>query len=240
MDRYSRLSNVAALATAMAASVAWAGNGDIRIQFAPDQCQATIARLETRTLYVYAVLDGSTLDGITGVEYSMQFGSDNGPDPGWMFDERFVANSAVWLGSGSFSPPDHHVLEPRRNRGRGVNVAWATCQQGENRMVLVETVQVTNLEATQPLRVLVVDHDTPSNQFFRCPLATLCDAPYFTKVCLGDNVVPCVNPEGPSGPAAQCSTSSAAVIDPSGASANPCHPTAVKSSTWSGVKTLFR
>ena len=42
---------------------------------------------------------------------------------------------------------------------------------------------------TIPLRI--IQHDSPSNPMFRCPLLTTCDAPVFTKLCVGDDATPC-------------------------------------------------
>jgi hypothetical protein len=228
------------MVAALGCARAWAGDGNIRILFDPNRCAGNIPCGESRTIYVYAALEGATAGGITGVEYSIRLGMDGAPDPGWNFMEEF-APGAVVIGSGGFDPPDFNIIQPRFIRGRGVNVAWGTCRTGSDGLVLIETVQVTNTGCSEnELRLLVWSHDTPRNEFFRCPLATLCDAPYFTKVCLGDNVVPCVNPEGPNGPQAQCSTSGEAVINPLHNSQSPCAPTAVERTTWTGVKSLYR
>jgi len=225
---------------ALVGTSSWASDGAIRILFDPNRCAGSVPCGETRTLYVYAVLEGATANGITGVEYSVRLGLDGAPDEGWSFTEEFTPGT-VTVGSGAFDPPDFNIVQPRFVRGRGINLAWGSCQTGTDGLVLIETVQVTNAGcAESELRLLVWSHDTPRNQFFRCPLATLCDPPYFTKVCLGDNVVPCVNPEGPNGPSAMCSTSGEAVINPLHNSLSPCAPTAIEKTTWSGVKTLYR
>ena len=106
-------------------------------------------------------------------------------------------------------------------------------------MVLIETVRITD-EGGGTLRIQAIDHDTPSNSFYRCPLATLCDAPLFTKVCLGDNVAPCANLSAPAVPPAFCSTSGIAIINPRPGASAPCVPSAVQPRTWSSVKSLYR
>jgi hypothetical protein len=122
-----------------------------------------------------------------------------------------------------------------------VNVAWGTCQTGSENMVLVETVQVTNSGcAADELRLLVWSHDNPRNAFFRCPLAVLCDGPVYTKICLGSNVGPCTNPDGPRGPEARCSTSGEAVLNPTAHSQSPCAVTAVAPVTWTAMKGMYR
>jgi len=241
----------AARCTCAAVALLWAraaaaADGAIRLQFDSDACQTAMTLGESRDLHVYVVLDGATRDGFTGVEYSMKIGADNDADPGWTFLERFAPGTTVSLGTGSFVPPDHNRLPidsngnlMRQYRGRGVNVAFSECQTGHHGMVLIETVRITAAGGST-LRIQAVDHDTPGNSFFRCPLATLCDAPVYTKVCLGDNVVPCINPPAPAGPPALCSTSGTAVINPAPGVSAPCVPTAVQASTWSSVKGLYR
>src|SRR5262249_35964972 len=128
----------------LAAGSAAASDGAIRLQFNGNVCQTAMVTGDTRTLYVFAVLDGATLNGLTGVEYSMKLGDDGGPDPGWVFHETFAPGATISLGTGSFVPQDVHPWQPRQNRARGVNVAFSQCQSGSNGMVLIETVQITD------------------------------------------------------------------------------------------------
>lgn len=222
-------------------TAAHASDGRILLRFDDDVCQGVIACGDHRRIFVYAELDGATQAGLTGVEFGLRIGTDGGPDPGWEFAETFAPGATVAVGAGAFTPVDHHVFEPRVNRHRGVNVAWGSCQTGGEGMVLIETVEILNLGCdTGSLPILVTDHDTPGNAFFRCPLATLCDAPLYTKVCLGDDVAPCPNPDRPGGPPAQCSTSGMLLINPAANVSNPCRPTAVRASTWTHVKDLYR
>jgi hypothetical protein len=81
----------------------------------------------------------------------------------------------------------------------------------------------------------VIKHSTPSNQFFQCPLLTLCDDPAFTKVCVGNSFTLCKNPEPPFPVNATCSTSGQAFINGS----RNCS-VGVQESNWSAVKSLFR
>jgi len=193
-------------------------------------------------MYVYAVLEGATAGGLTGVEYALQLGADGSSDPGWSFQETFAPN-AIALGSGGFCPPDQLAITPRRNIGRGVNVAWGECQTGENGMVLVETVSVTNTGCSEAQLVLLVgSHDVPRNTFFQCPLASLCNGPLYTKVCLGENVAACANPDREYAETTYCSTSGGATINPTPASGprSPCLITAIAPATWGTVKDLYR
>lgn len=225
-----------------AATAAVASDGQIRLQFQPDVCQSVIPCGETRTLYVYAALEGATANGITGVEYSLRLGPDGAADPGWIFVETFVPG-ALAVGQGACYPPDQLAITPRVNIGRGINVAWPTCQRGsdDDDLLLIETIEVTNSGCgSGELRLLVDRHDIPRNSFFRCPLAVLCNGPVYTKVCLGNNVTACTNPEGPQGDPAFCSTSGEAVINPLANSESPCRVTPVQPSTWTQVKGLYR
>lgn len=230
------------IALGVQASVpAGATDGDIRLYFDPNQCSGLIPCGETRQLFVYVQLDGATSPGITGVELGMRIGMDGAQDPGWSFLETFSPGATVSVGTGAFTPPDQTAVVPPRWRGRGANIAWNSCQTGDAGLVLVETVDITNLGCgTDELRLLVMSHDTPRNTFFQCPLAVLCDAPVYTKVCLGGNVTPCPNPDAPRGPEAQCSTSGEAVINPVANTLSPCRVTAVEPATWSSVKSLYR
>ena len=222
----------------------WAGNGDIGLFFDSGgrNCEGRIPCSGSATLYVYALLQGASSSGITGAEYGLQIGKNGDADPGWMFEEHFTPDATAVVGRGGFYPPDIRDLTPHRNRGRGINVAWPSCQTGDGTKILIETVTVTNEGCTEAsLDLLVVQHDVASNQYFRCPLFTLCDAPDYTKVCLGDNLTPCQSLEPPYPPFATCSTSGRAMIN-----AGPsdgvvlCRVTGVERSTWSSVKGLYR
>jgi hypothetical protein len=207
-------------------------DGNIRLMFDPNQCRGDIPCGEARTLYVYAVLEGATANGITGLEYGMQFGLDGAPDPGWSFSEVFAPEITVTLGSGAFWPIDEIPIMPRPNRGRGVNLAWGSCQLGTNGLVLLETVQVMNTGCSgTELRLITTGHDRPSNQFFPCPLAVLCDAPAYSKVCLTT-----CHPDFPRNP----TLCGEAVVNPGANSQSPCRITAVTPSSWSVVKDLYR
>lgn len=223
--------------------LALASDGEIGIFFdtSGNSCLGAIPCGQTGTVYLYAFLEGRSDAGITGAEYAVGIGNDGNADPAWAFVEHF-APATVVLGQGAFFPPDLRDLSSRRYRGRGVNVAFSECQDGSAGRVLLESVDITNVGcAMDPLLLVVLSHDTPSNQFFQCPLFTLCDEPDFTKICLGKVLVTCGNPEPPYPSNATCSTSGHAVINPSSEDyLLPCRPTAVEPTTWSSVKGLYR
>ena len=231
------LTAAVALAGLCLAGPTWAANGNIGLFF--DQgaalCQADAAcqggMPSVLTLYVYALLQGSSGSGITGAEYSVREGANNTlemNENSWLFSESFDP-AATTIGSGAFTPADPSP--------RGINMAYPSCQHGDGTKVLLETVQILNIGCTSStLKLTVVKHSTASNQFFQCPLFTLCDAPVFTKVCLGSNLTVCRNPEPPNPNNATCSTSGQAFLNP--APGFNC-TVAVQNQTWSQVKQMY-
>ena len=214
----------------LASGPGWAANGNIGMFWDPaaSLCQQTIPCGTSARLYVYALLQGASYLGITGVEYKIQVGTNNNADPGWFFSE-IVDPSATQIGSGAFTPVDNGL--------RGMNVAWPTCQLGDGTKVLIETVDIfnaTNCNTTE-LGLKAVKHDSPTNQFFQCPLFVLCDDPTYTKVCLGSNVLLCRNPEPPNATNSSCSTSGEAFVNGS----RDC-TVATQPSSWGRVKELYR
>jgi len=210
----------------------WAANGNIGLFFDENAalCQAAVPCGQPVRMYVYALLQGATQTGITGAEYKIRVGADNNADPGYLFNETFDPAATV-LGAGALNPVDPTP--------RGVNVAWATCQLGDGTKVLIETVDILNLDClnTSELKLQVVKHDAASNQFFQCPVFTMCDAPVYTKVCLGSNQTVCRNPEPPFANNATCSSSGEAFANP--APGRNC-TVAVSPTTWSTMKSLYR
>jgi hypothetical protein len=217
---------------------AQASNGMIYMYTQNDgnPCDITVPGGPPAYIYVYARLYGATVDGITGVEFKIQEGLNNNADlGGYMFSETFDPSATV-LGLGAFSPVDP--------AGRGVTIAWPTCQQGTNvmpyeRWVLIETVAILNpLGSTAEMKLLAVKSDFYSNEYFKCPLFVLCDAPVYTKVCTGYTVA-CAEDAPPSPPplTSLCSTSGYAYIN----SPYGCHCcVGVTQSTWSQVKSLYK
>ena len=218
---------------ALAATPSLAVNGNIGIYFDTDAalCQGTVPLGPPVRMYVYALLQGASLTGITGAEYKVQEGLNNNADPaGYLFQETFDPMATI-LGGGAFSNPDPGL--------RGVNVAWSACQIGDGTKVLLETVDVLNpLGSTAEMMLKVVKSDTYTNQFFKCPLFVLCDEPVFTKVCVGYGVVACAQDAPPSPPplTSQCSTSGVAYINP--IAGRDCR-VGVAPATWSSVKSLY-
>lgn len=226
-----RLLVVMALLAALP-SRALARDGEVSVVFDPGASLycSTIPCACWQTAYVFAFFTGASQTGITGVEYAVT--PSNG-GTGYTFIETFQAPTVVGLGA---FPPHG-----------GVNVAWPACQTGDWTKLLIETVRILNVSDCSGDEVVltVTKKYQASNQFFQCPLFILCDAPIYTKVCLGSNVTTCQNPEPPYPDNALCSTSGRAFLNPQ----YPyCHdvlpasvcPVAAKPQAWSAVKQLYR
>jgi hypothetical protein len=224
------LSAAVALASlCLVASPTLAANGNIGLFFDEGAalCAQTIPCNGTATIYVYALLQGASGTGITGAEYQVTTGLTTAAD-GYLFNEVFDP-AATTLGTGAFNPIDPGA--------RGINMSYPSCQIGDGTKVLLETVAVFNFGcSTAETRLRVEKHVSPSNQFFQCPLFTLCDDPVFTKVCLGSNQALCRNPEPPFPTNATCSTSGQAYINP--ANGHNCL-VGVQAATWGQVKGLY-
>lgn len=228
------------LAALLLAAPAGASDGEIGLFFDANasSCEMNIPCDCSGRLYVYGLLLGASAGGITGAEYKITFGSSSA-DPGWFVDETFEPGATI-LGGG---------LLPADPVSRGVNVAWPACQQGNGYLVLIETVEIFNPGCnTNAVSLQVVRHDRPSNAQFQCPLFVLCDAPVYTKVCLGSNRTQCPNPNPPFPNDATCSTSGWAYVNPppnvrcclSCPLPEPDCTIQVKSRAWTHVKALYR
>jgi hypothetical protein len=222
------------------ASPAWPSNGEIGLFFDPSgsKCVQSIPCTGFGKLYVVAMLEGASIEGITGAEYSIRIGPDRGADAGWTFAEDFTEEASVVLGK-AFYPTDIDTHQDPFVPGRGVNIAFSECVRGEGGRVLLEEVAVANSAcSTDPLPLRVVKHDYFSHRNFLCPLFTLCDAPSFTKVCLGSDLHSC--PNLPWVGDATCSTSGGAIINPRPGESAPCPKVAVEPRSWSSMKQLYR
>jgi hypothetical protein len=172
----------------------------------------------------YAVLDAGG-EGISGAEFFIRT-QDPAAYPmdlqalGWTISVQ--PNPAATAAIGNPMVPDPHGGFPIRR----ANIVFAVdpsnlegCQSPDAPVLLYRLGIFNRFHPDAPIppntELLVVAADPPGNPQFRCPLVNLCDAPTFTKVCVGGGVF---------------------VINPSGASCID----AVTPQTWSGVKGLFR
>jgi hypothetical protein len=213
-----------------AASPSFAVNGNIGIYADQGQaiCAAPLGYQTPLTLYVYGLLQGGSVGGITGAEYQIT----QSANVDWIYGENFspaTGSGAITVGSGAIVGPSP-----------GINIAWGgnDCQTGPG-SVLLEIVTVfdaTGNDAGTPNTLRVEAHTTPGNPFFRCPLFTLCDAPVFTKVCLGQDLDTIVCPFPPFAQACTRSTSGEFFINP--VQGFNC-TVAVAEKTWSQMKGLY-
>lgn len=220
------LTAAVALASLCLAGPTLAANGNIGIYFDQDAalCQGTIDCGGVGTLYVYGLLQGSSGGGLTGAEYLVT------PSSAAMWTEYFFNEV--------FPPGAANIGSAFGAAATGVNVVWGSCQTGDGSKVLLETVQVLRIGCTPTeFRMTVTKKTNASNQFFQCPLFTLCDDPIFTKVCLGSNIRTCANPEPPFPNNATCSSSGIAYLNPG--PTRSC-TVAVATGTWSSMKGLYR
>lgn len=234
MNSLVKLTLAVAIATTLPVQ-AQASDGQILPLFGED-CDIQMGPLCNTQMYVYGLLQGASIAGLTGAEYSIEF-SPASLRGNFLFTENYVPGALV-LGTGAIPPV---------NQARGVNIAFASCQTGDGYRVLLETVDVLRLDfgLPQEITLKVVKHDRPSSQFFQCPLFTVCDAPVYTKVCVGSNLTTCPNPEPPFPNNATCSTSGQAWINGRqcclSCEPGPVHCTvAAAPAAWSRVKALYR
>ncbi|MFQ5600135.1 MAG: hypothetical protein ACE5G2_06235 [Candidatus Krumholzibacteriia bacterium] len=93
----------------------------------------------------------------------------------------------------------------------GCNIAFPECQVGA--CINLYTVTVIPFSSDVDVVCVVDKHSSPSNPNFLCALVNLCDAPLFTKVCVGAGSM-FINSQ------ADCTV-------------------AVEETTWSSVKSLY-
>ena len=146
------------------------------------------------TAWILAVPGGdAAADGIVGAEFRL----DNFPSD-WFVTP--VANPAASLILGG-------------PLAGGTSIAFDTCQSPgvPATPVLLFTLNYFATSVHDQHVVRVLQHSTPSNPAFQCPLVVLCDAPTYTKLCVTGGL----------------------------AAFNWPGFTAVTPSTWSAVKSLF-
>jgi len=186
-------------------------------------CAANLGFQQPLTLYVYAELQGGSVGGIRGAEYSIA------PSvvTDWLFNEDFTpAGADIEVGTGAIT-----------GAAPGINLAWAACQVAP--ATLLETITVLDLSgvfAGVENTLTVSAHSNPGNPFFRCPLFTLWDDPTFTKLCVGYGVVTDVCPFPPGANACFYSISGQFVVNPP--EGYNC-TVGVQDKTWSEVKNLY-
>ena len=151
---------------------------------------------------IYMNLAGATATGITGVEFRV----DN-------------SSPSSYMVSGSASPDANLVIgDPFF---LGVNEAFPTCQAGPR--VKLFSLFILEQSHNPDVTLTVRQRYEPTNYQYPCALAVLCDAPFYTTVCVG----------------APNSDHWRAVINPSAGVSGDCQPVAVQPTSWSTVKALY-
>jgi hypothetical protein len=204
MRRKSLLAVVVAGALALSVS-AQAADGTIGIYLddAGTQCEGFIIQPVTMGS-VWMNLAGATAGGITVAEFRI-----TNSDPS-AYTVSFIPDAGV----------DVTIGDPLL---AGTLVAFGTCQgAGTGRVKLGQLVILENAN-TADVNLTVRQHFTPSNEEYPCPLAVLCDEPFYTKVCLGP-----LNADH-----------WRAWLNPSDGVSGVCEPVGVEQTTWSGVKSLY-
>lgn len=202
----NRLLTFIAVSVLAAVPAVSADNGSIAVYLdaAGTQCQGPITGFTLGSVWMN--LGGATAPGTFGVEFRI----DNSDASS--FDCDFIpdASATIALGDPFFG---------------GCNLAFGTCQTGTSGRVMLGTVVINPVNSgTSDVLLTVRPRMEPSNVNFSCALATQCDEPVFTSICVG----------------APNSDHWRAVINPSGAIAGDCAPVAVVAQSWSAVKALYK
>jgi hypothetical protein len=99
---------------------------------AATDCDGQVPVFIMTTLYVSAILGGEAAGGITGVEFRID---------GFPGTSTWFANFIVTPGCDLLCGPPHQG---------GANIAWPSCQQGADGVVLIGTYQVFAVAEAQP------------------------------------------------------------------------------------------
>ena len=159
---------IASLVTALCLAGS-ASASSIGVFFAPDasDCDADgVQPFAPFFMYIGAVLGGdAAAPGISGAEFQC-----TGVDPAWF---------------NTVTPNPVSNLALGNPIAGGCNIAFPGCMVGgTGNFVLLYTIQSLALAPVTGRTLSVLQHTTPSNPNFLCPLVTLCDGPVFTKLCV--------------------------------------------------------
>ncbi len=139
----------------------------IGVTFQPDDwdCDAVISASTQATWYLCASVGGAARSGIIGAEFRQ-----DGSPAGWPMTA--IPNPAASYVRG----------DPLAG---GCQIAFPDCQSGGSPgIVLLYTIQGLATTSVGCTRLTILQHTTPSNPLFRCPVLVLCDAPVYTKICV--------------------------------------------------------
>ena len=156
---------------------------------------------------VWMNLDGSTAGGMTGVEFRIDNSNQSAYPVSFSVDDT-PGNGVVQLGNPFLG---------------GCNIAFPSCQTGTAGRVHLGDLTILENSVAADVFLTVRQHYTPNNDLYTCPLATLCDEPVYTAVCLS-------TPN---------SDHWRSVINSTGIITGDCVPVAVAPATWTQVKSVF-
>src|SRR5262245_25774911 len=158
-----------------------------------DPCGASIAPFMSQTFNIWLCAENQAAAGITAAEFRIA-----GLPSTWM--------STVFPGAGTMTGDVF---------GDGVRVAFASCAQPSGVYLQLFSVNIIATDEQSDVLLMVSPTVPVSDPKLTCSFVSLCNAPVFTKVCVGDH---------------------GAIINPH---VRNCG-LAVGASSWSGVKSLFR
>jgi hypothetical protein len=129
---------------------------------------------------------------------------------------RFTGIPSSWS---VYPVADPDILAIGDPLGDGVTMGFL-CKRPENSTIVLFRVLVTADAEEHDLQFNIEMRNPPTSQTFECPQLVLCDNPMFTKVCVAGF---------------------SCTVNATKPSTRPCAiPVAIRSSTWGGVKSLFR
>jgi hypothetical protein len=158
---------------------------------------------------VWVNLDGAAAGGITGAEFRV--------------DPTMGYGGAFFNGYTASVTPDAPITIGNPFSEGGTNGGFTSCQTASR--VRLMTFQLIDMTETSDVWLNVRQHAFPPNYTFQCALLTLCDAPVFTKVCVG-------------GTGNEIHWYS--IVNPTNGAASDCAPVSVAEKTWSEIKSLYR
>ena len=190
------------LAAACAFTARAAGAQAIGVYFDPAAGPTTIVQPApgSGTLYILAILGGAASNGIAGAEFRVG-----------CFPPDWYATWSSLSGSPILGSPF----------GAGAQIAFPSCQEGTNGVVLLCTVMYFATSAVVNHCIGVAARIPPSNPNYSCPVVVICDSPTYTY---------------------QCVRGGEAVFNPTDEECRPWDtcPVAVNPATWSVLKGLYR
>jgi hypothetical protein len=177
-SRPTRLAALLHLILLVVAAPCFASDGLLGIFFDREarSCSGDVPTASFATLYVVFLPAGSTLSGIVGGEFRI----DNSDATGFLFQSVNYDPAIIAHVGDAFSG--------------GVTLAAPSCMSGN---VVFLSFQVFNTgSGARDAVVRIVPKDQPTNPQFACSLATLCNEPTYTMICVDPGIAR-LNPSSP-------------------------------------------